>query len=59
MTNCMDIRQDNVDFLLRIFRGGYRDLEIYDLLVQNLTLEEGEKYKTNHRCRNLLLPQTN
>jgi len=44
MTNCMDIRQDNVDFLIRIFRGGYRDIEIYDLLVQNLTLEEGEKF---------------
>ncbi len=44
MTNCTDIRQDNVDFLIRIFRGGYRDIEIYDLLVQNLKIKEGEDF---------------
>ena len=44
MTNCKDIRQDNVDFLVRIYRGGYRDIEIYDLLIQNLTRSEGENF---------------
>jgi len=44
MTNCRDIRQDNVDFLVRIYRGGYRDIEIYDLLIQNLTRSEGESF---------------
>ncbi len=44
MSNCKDVRQDNVDFLIRIYRGGYRDIEIYDLLIQNLTKTEGENF---------------